>query len=78
MAKQKIIFFLGIWVAILPFLGFPGSWKQIFFLITGLLLAYLGYMLNKQAFGAHADTQGKKAIYTENKPFAEKEMHEDL
>jgi len=70
MAKQKIIFFLGIWVAILPFLGFPGAWKQIFFLITGVALAYLGYLLNRES-AHHTGGEGKKAHYVESKPVYE-------
>ena len=48
MSKYKAIFFLGIWVAILPFLGFPGSWKRALALISGAGIAYIGYQLNKE------------------------------
>ncbi len=48
MSKQKAIFFLGIWVAILPFLGFPGLWKRVLALISGAGIAYIGYLLNKE------------------------------
>jgi len=45
MSKVKIIFVLGVWVAILPYLGFPYSLKNILFSITGLGIIYLGYLL---------------------------------
>ena len=45
MSKVKIIFGLGIWVAILPYLGFPYSLKNILFSITGLGIIYFCYLL---------------------------------
>jgi hypothetical protein len=45
MSKAKIILGLGVWVTILPFLGFPYSLKSILFSVSGLGLIYLGYML---------------------------------
>lgn len=76
MSKQKTIFFIGLWVAVLPFLGFPGSWKRIFFVATGVGLAYLGYILNKQAKEAVPTPATVKAkMYTETKPEASTEAH---
>lgn len=43
MSKQRIIFILGVWVAILPFLGFPSSLKQVLFILSGLSLIGLSY-----------------------------------
>jgi uncharacterized membrane protein len=71
MSKQRAIFFLGIWVAILPFLGFPGSWKRILILISGAVIAYLGYLLNKQMSLAARPTADRSA-FVENK-----ERHND-
>jgi len=45
MSKVKIIFVLGIWVAILSYLGFPLSLKNVLFLITGVGIMYLSYLL---------------------------------
>ncbi|MFZ1019890.1 MAG: hypothetical protein WAN61_02785 [Minisyncoccia bacterium] len=45
MRKVKILLSLGIWVAILPYLGFPDSWKNILFTLTGLGLIFLSYLL---------------------------------
>jgi len=47
MRKARIFLFLGIWVAVLPYLGFPHSWKNILFSLSGLFLAYLGYTLHQ-------------------------------
>lgn len=40
---------LGIWVAILPYLGFPYSWKNILFTISGLILIYLSYIVYSES-----------------------------
>ncbi len=49
MRKERTLLFLGIWVAILPFLGFPNTWRSVLFVITGLSLTYLAYLFYKQA-----------------------------
>jgi hypothetical protein len=45
MRKARILLVLGVWMAILPFLGFPYSWKDVLTTLTGLGLIYLGYMI---------------------------------
>lgn len=49
MRKERTLFFIGIWVGILPFLGFPNSWRKIIFIITGLALIYLSYLFRQEA-----------------------------
>jgi hypothetical protein len=44
MRKEKTLFIIGLWVIILPFLGFPNTWRKILFLITGLAIIYLAYL----------------------------------
>lgn len=44
MRKEKTLFIIGIWVAILPYLGFYESWRKILFIITGIGLIYLAYL----------------------------------
>jgi len=45
MRKARILLALGTWLVILPYLGFPYSWKDILTILTGLGLVYLSYML---------------------------------
>lgn len=45
MRKARILLFLGIWVTILPYLGFPYSWKETLFTLSGLGLIYVSYLL---------------------------------
>lgn len=49
MKKARTFLIIGIWVAILPYLGFPYSWKEILFSLTGLLIMYLSYFMYKKA-----------------------------
>ena len=44
MRKEKTLFIIGIWVAVLPFLGFPSSWRKVMFVITGLAVMYVAYL----------------------------------
>ncbi|QSH39050.1 hypothetical protein JXR01_01920 [Candidatus Kaiserbacteria bacterium] len=45
MKHTKTIVTLGIIVALLPFLGFPSSWKNIMFLILGAGIAALAFRM---------------------------------
>ncbi len=74
MSKEKIIFILGIWIAVLPYLGFPLSLKNSLLLITGLSLVYLGYLLYKDAKAS--EKKGKTFDnFSENSNFSEKETN---
>lgn len=48
MRKERMLFFVGIWVAVLPFLGFPNSWRKILFVLSGLAIIYLAYLFRGQ------------------------------
>lgn len=49
MRKEKTLFIMGIWVAILPYLGFYESWRKVLFIITGIGLVYLAYLFYTEA-----------------------------
>lgn len=49
MRKERTLFIIGVWVAILPYLGFYESWRKVMFVITGLALVYLAYLFYKEA-----------------------------
>ncbi len=44
MRKEKSLIIIGFWILILPFLGFPNSWRNFLYVITGLVVMYLGYL----------------------------------
>lgn len=45
MRKERMLLFLGIFIAILPYLGFPYSWKDILFTICGFVVMVFSYIL---------------------------------
>lgn len=49
MRKERTLFIMGIWVAVLPYLGFYESWRKVLFIITGLGLVYLAYLFYTEA-----------------------------
>lgn len=49
MKRARLFLFLGVWVALLPYLGFPRSIKNMFFVLTGLVLAYIGYVVYRES-----------------------------
>jgi len=49
MRKERIVLLLGIWVAILPYLGFPMLWKNILFTLSGLGLMFVSFLIYREA-----------------------------
>jgi len=48
MFNARIFLISGIWVAVLPYLGFPIFWKNILFSATGIGLALFGSMIYRE------------------------------
>lgn len=48
MKKERTLLFVGIWVALLPHLGFPESWRKILFLLTGLFIVFISYVMYRR------------------------------
>ena len=48
MSKIKMILTLGVWIAILPYLGFPYAFKDILYSLTGFSLIFFSYLLYKE------------------------------
>jgi len=65
MRKARIFFILGIWIAILPYLGFPYPIKNTLISLSGALLMYLGYMMYKD-FKAKEDKKRTFDNFSEN------------
>jgi len=60
MRKARIFLILGIWIAILPFLGFPSSWKDILTTLSGFGLIFVSYLLYRE----HKTKEGGKSPQT--------------
>lgn len=46
MISRKRTFFLGIFIFIIPFLGFPSFWKNLFIMLSGIFLVFLSVKIN--------------------------------
>ncbi|OGI82255.1 hypothetical protein A3I95_01450 [Candidatus Nomurabacteria bacterium RIFCSPLOWO2_02_FULL_44_12] len=71
MRKIRIVLVLGVWVVVLPYLGFPFFWKNILLSLTGLGVVYIGYALYRE----YLVKDGKQVFdnFSENSNFNEKE-----
>ncbi len=64
---------LGVWVAILPYLGFPYSWKDILITLSGLGLIYASFMIYKESKIKEIKEEKTFDNFSENKFFNEGE-----
>jgi len=48
MKNAYILLILGVWLAILPYLGFPLFWKGVLTTISGLMVIFMSYMFFRQ------------------------------
>ena len=55
MSKKNIIVVLGLLIAVMPFLGFPGVLKEAFFLFAGIAVSLLGYFFNDRLLAEDAE-----------------------
>lgn len=49
MRKERTLLILGIFVALLPYMGFYDSWRRILFMISGLSIIYIAYLFYIEA-----------------------------
>jgi len=50
MSKETIVFILGTLVFFTSFLGLPKEYKEWIFIVSGVLLMFIGYRLRRNAF----------------------------
>jgi uncharacterized membrane protein len=65
--NEKIILIAGIWLVVMPYTGFPSSWKTVFMIVTGLVLVYVGIALlkKKKQQDRSANAEVKTGTFTE-------------
>jgi len=71
MRKERTLLILGIWVAVLPYLGFPNNWRKVLFLLTGLALVFLAYLFYKQAKARQVINDNHSKTFVDNIGIAE-------
>jgi len=45
MSKESALIFLGIFIVIIPFLGFPDGFRTVLFVATGLTISFLALLV---------------------------------
>jgi len=68
MSKPKKFLTLGVWIIILPFLGFPMGIRNLLFVLSGLVLVYLSYGLYLESEKGSKDKETFDN-FSENKDF---------
>ena len=56
MSQRQWIVILGVWIMVLPFLGFPYSWKQALYVLTGLGVIVFAYRIKFKEIAPKAET----------------------
>lgn len=51
MTLDTLIMLSGGFVAVLPFLGFPNSWDNVFFFLAGVFVIGLGVIVRRRGMG---------------------------
>jgi len=75
MRLQRILLITGIWIAVLPYLGFPYSWKNILFTISGLVLMYYSFRMYQNAKKEKEEPLSDN--FSENFGFTEGDVYEE-
>ncbi|MEK7539542.1 MAG: hypothetical protein AAB595_02815 [Patescibacteria group bacterium] len=77
MSKVRILLILGIWVAVLPYLGFPYSLKNILTTLSGLGFIYVSFLLYKESWVKKVKEEKTFNNFSENK-FMNREDREEI
>lgn len=76
MKRVKAIFFLGLWVVLLPYLGFPHAIKNILFVLSGISLMAIAFLIYKGIKKNKPKVKVSFENFSENTDFGKKEGFE--
>jgi amino acid permease len=78
--KIRSLFILGILEVLLPFSGFPDSWKTFFSMFIGIIICGVTYLLHLQVKSFHGNNSNhdlKTESYSENGFSSRLKEHQD-
>ncbi len=66
LTQEKSIIAVGVLVVLLPFTGFPPSWKRYITIALGIILIYLGSLVWRKNKNSVQKMEVKTETYTES------------
>lgn len=84
MSKESLLIIFGFLVALLPFLGFPGAWKDIMFTVLGICVGLIAFLLrhtrllHEKSGGAGGDVYIENARDVSRQPAVQKRKMGDI
>jgi hypothetical protein len=76
MSKEMAVIAFGIWVAVIPYLGIPGSWRTILLVLTGFAIIALGFFLRAEML-SRGGRRNQHHSFVENSAAAEPQYAND-
>lgn len=68
MTLDALIMLSGLFVAVLPFLGFPTSWDTALFFLVGVFIISLGIVVRRRGGSLTKPISKNGSTFVENKP----------
>ena len=72
MSKEMLVIALGAWIIVVRLLlGIPGSWQTVLFVLSGVVLVVIGFLLRGEAISrqsAPRATGNRSYSFVENAP----------
>ncbi len=69
MSKYRFLLFAGLFISILPYLGFPSSWDTFMYTIGGLSIAVVSVLARTQFKNGHKEVVvEQRPAYVESTP----------
>jgi hypothetical protein len=66
MRKEKTLLVIGLWIIILPFLGFTNSFRKILFVLTGFAILYISYLFYLETKIRIVNQKGHSKTFVDN------------
>lgn len=78
MSLDAVIMLCGALVAILPFLGFPIAWDDVFYVILGVIVLLLGIAVRRNVHKTQAELKRERQRHTPPTTFTESSPREEI
>lgn len=77
--RNRILFIIGVWTVLLPFLGFPSQYKTFFIIVSGLAVIFLAFLYARDRRVMQIRDEGPRREiitegYAENQPETNKDI----